>query len=59
VGAKERCGVFPQSERDLRDASRSPITEGSRAVDHDRQVGDVRRDLGPSALVSWVCFALT
>ena len=41
------CEVLPQNERFLRDAFGSPITEGSCVVDHDRQVGYVRLDLGP------------
>jgi len=39
--------VLPQNEKYLRDAFGSPITEGSCVVDHDRQVGYVRLDLGP------------
>jgi hypothetical protein len=41
------CEILPQNERYLRDAFGSPITEGSCVVDHDRQVGYVRLDLGP------------
>jgi len=39
--------VLPQNEQYLRDAFGSPITEGSCVVDHDRQIGYVRLDLGP------------
>lgn len=39
--------IHPLNERFLRDAFGSPITEGSCVVDHDRQVGYVRLDLGP------------
>lgn len=39
--------VLPQNERFLRDVFGNPITEGSCVVDHDRQVGYVRLDLGP------------
>jgi len=39
--------VHPQNERFLRDAFGSPLTEGSCVIDHDRQVGYVRLDLGP------------
>ncbi len=39
--------VLPQNARYLRDAFGSPITEGSCVIDHDRQVGYVRLDLGP------------
>lgn len=41
------CEVLPQNERFLRDAFGAPITEGSCVVDHDRQIGYVRLDLGP------------
>jgi len=41
------CDIRPQNRKYLRDAFGSPITEGSCVVDHERQVGYVRFDLGP------------
>lgn len=39
--------VLPQNQRYLRDAFGSPITEGSCVLDHEREVGYVRLELGP------------
>ena len=39
--------VLPQNEKFLRDAFGSPLREGSCVLDHDRQVGYVRLELGP------------
>ncbi len=39
--------VLPQNQKYLQDAFGSPIHDGACVVDHDRQVGYVRLDLGP------------
>jgi len=39
--------VLPQNQRYLRDAFGSPITEGSCVLDHEKEVGYVRLELGP------------
>lgn len=41
------CDVIPQNQKYLRDAFGRPIHDGACVVDHDRQVGYVRLDLGP------------
>jgi hypothetical protein len=39
--------VLPQNQRYLRDAFGSPITDGACVLDHEREVGYVRLELGP------------
>jgi hypothetical protein len=39
--------VLPQNQKYLQDAFGAPIHDGDCVVDHDRQVGYVRLDLGP------------
>jgi hypothetical protein len=39
--------VLSQNQKYLRDAFGSPITDGSCVVDHEREVGYVRLELGP------------
>ena len=39
--------VLPQNQKYLRDAFGSPIAEGSCVLDHEREVGYVRLELGP------------
>jgi len=39
--------VLPQNQKYLKDAFGSPISDGACVVDHDREVGYVRLDLGP------------
>ena len=39
--------VLPENQKYLRDAFGSPITDGSCVMDHEREVGYVRLELGP------------
>jgi hypothetical protein len=42
--------VFPQNKRFLRDAFGAAISDGACVIDHDREVGYVRLELGPHCI---------
>ena len=39
--------ILPENQKYLHDAFGSPITDGSCVIDHEREVGYVRLELGP------------